>query len=592
MKNKYLSVVLTLIAFLFFQCHKDVSFIGNPDPGVTVNPDPVTANVQGNIVDENNLPAAGVAITAGTSTAITDANGFFHINNASLDKNTTLVTAKKDGYFKAYRVFAATSGCNQVVIKLIKRTLAGTVKSSSGGEVSLSDGSKISLPANGIVNASSNSDYSGDIQVYASYINPTANDISKTIPGSFVGNDKNGKRVILSSYGMLAVELQSSSGEKLQIKQGNVATLTIPIPSSAVSSAPSTISLWYVDEQTGIWQEEGTATKSANVYTGTVKHFSFWNCDYANDGVNLSMTLQTPDNLPLVNTTVKVTATGDSASTAYGWTDSLGQVKGLVPANENLKIEVLSYCGEVIYSQNVAAINQSTDLGIIKISGSTSSLLTITGTLLNCSSAPVTKGYAIINFNGTTRYVATDANGKFTTAFTVCPNGPETATVLGVDETDLQQGTVTTINTTLPVTNAGNITACGTSLDEFINYNIDGTSYTITNAANDSLTATTFITDTTLGKTNTYISGVHNIDVHNSITFTVDDANAPGTFPLAKLFVNGNNDVTLTQPFNITFTNLAGAIGEFYEGNFSGQFTDSLSQVHSISSTFKVRRNY
>ena len=71
--------------------------------------------------------------------------------------------------------------------------------------MSLSDGSKISLPASAVVNAASGSDYSGDINVYASYINPKANDISKTVPGSFVANDKNGKRVILSSYGMLAV---------------------------------------------------------------------------------------------------------------------------------------------------------------------------------------------------------------------------------------------------------------------------------------------------------------------------------------------------------------------------------------------------
>jgi len=63
MKSKYLFISLTLIAFLFFQCHKSLSYIGSPDTGITVNPDPITANVQGNIIDENNQPAAGVAIT-------------------------------------------------------------------------------------------------------------------------------------------------------------------------------------------------------------------------------------------------------------------------------------------------------------------------------------------------------------------------------------------------------------------------------------------------------------------------------------------------------------------------------------------------
>ena len=209
--------------------------------------------------------------------------------------------------------------------------------------------------------ASLNSDYSGDVKVYASYINPKSSDIGKTVPGSFVANDKNGKRVILSSYGMLAVELSSATGEKLQIKTGNTATLTIPIPAASVSSAPSTIPLWYIDEATGIWQEEGSATKQGNSYVGTVKHFSFWNCDYPNDAVDLSLTLQTPDGLPLVNEDVRIMSTNGTDTSTYatardGWTDSLGQVSGLVPANTTLTLEVLGPCYGVVYSQTISPL--------------------------------------------------------------------------------------------------------------------------------------------------------------------------------------------------------------------------------------------
>lgn len=589
MKRKYVSIVLVLIALSLFQCQKNLSYTGSPDPGVPVNPSPITANVQGNITDENNNAASGVIVTAGTSTAVTDANGFFHITKASLDKNTTLITARKDGYFKAYRVFAATSGCNQVTIKLVKRNLAGTISSSSGGEVSLPDGSKIKLLASGIVNASSSSDYSGDVKVYASYINPTNHDIAQTVPGSFVANDKNGKRVLLSSYGMLAVELESSSGEKLQIKQGSVATLTIPIPTSAVASAPASIALWYIDEKTGIWQEEGTATKSGNTYVGTVKHFSYWNCDYSYDAVDLSFTLHTPNDLPLVNAYVEVVPIDSVGGLAHGYTDSLGQVKGLVPANKDLVLKVFSSCG-VIYSKNIAAINQSTDLGTIKISGATSSLLTFAGTLLNCSGAPVTNGYALINFNGTTRYVATNASGQFTTTYVICSSAPATATVLGVDEDNQQQGAATTVNITSPSTDAGNITACGVSAEQFINYNVDGTNHSITSAANDSIVGTTYNVGTSSNET--YIFGMHDNNVNNSITFTVDNLSAPGTYPITKLYVQSYNPVSLTQPFNVTFTSFASNVGEFYEGSFSGQFTDSLTTVHTVSSTFKVRRNF
>jgi hypothetical protein len=599
MKNKYMSAILILIAFLFFQCHKEISYIGNPDTSVTVNPDPITATVQGNIVDENNLPAAGVAITAGTSTAITDANGFFHINNASLDKNTSLVTAHKDGYFKAYRVFAATSGCNQVVIKLIKQTLAGTIKSSSGGEVSLTNGSKINLPANGIVNASG-SNYSGDIKVYASYINPTSSDIFKIIPGSLVANDKNGKRVLLSSYGMLAVELQSPNGEKLQIKQGNVATLTIPIPSSAIAKDPAAISLWYIDEKTGIWQEEGTATKNGSAYTGTVKHFSFWNCDYPMDAVNLSITLKTPDSLPLVNAPVEITASnGDSTTSAYGWTDSLGQIKGLVPANQNLTLQLIDNCNYPFYQQNIAPLTQSTNLGTIIVNVSGNNLFTLKGTLVDCNGNAVNNGYAIINFDGFTHYVAGDASGNFITNLLKCPGGFDTCTVIGVDGTAQQQGQEVSIAITppqvsgggIPITDAGDIIACGTSSVQYINYTIDGVNYNITRMTNDSSFYGRMLPNyTQIGGSNPNVSASYRY-----IDFVTAGASV-GTFPLVSLGLSVKNDSTLghypplVKPFNITFTKYPLIDGEFCEGNFSGEFIDS-STTHTISVTFRMRRN-
>ena len=111
--------------------------------------------------------------------------------------------------------------------------MSGTVSGTNGGEVNLSNGTKISLPANGIVKALDNSSYTGTVNVYAAYIDPSAADILERVPGSFMANDKDGKRVFLKSYGMMAVELQSTAGERLQIKSGNTATITSPITSSA-----------------------------------------------------------------------------------------------------------------------------------------------------------------------------------------------------------------------------------------------------------------------------------------------------------------------------------------------------------------------
>lgn len=595
MNRLYRAAVLLLLCIFFYQCQKDLSYIGSPDTGVpaVIASDPIKATLQGNIVDENNEPAAGVTITAGTNTVMTNATGYFRITDASLDKNTSLVTAEKAGYFKGYRVFAATSGTNQVVIKLVQKNLAGTVTASSGGAATLSNGAKISLPANSVVLVSSGNAYTGDINVYAAYINPRASDIAETVPGSFAANDKNGKRVILSSYGMLAVELESAAGEKLQIKSGAVATLTTPIPSSSLSSAPATIALWYVDEQTGIWKEEGTATKQGNDYTGDVKHFSFWNYDYPFDAVSLTVTLLNDKGQPIVNVPVKIKL-ADSAGLAYGYTDSLGQIKGLVPANKDLLLEVLDPCNNAVFSKSLSPLTKNTDLGVIKIPNSTPSVVTLSGTLSNCSSMPVKDGYAIISINNMVRYAATDEAGKFATTFITCSGTSATALVFGIDQTSQQQSTNSTITVTTPVTDAGNITACGTSSTEYIKYTLDDTVHNITTVAStDTITYRT-------GSSETYIYGHRNNDFNDYINFTVQkNVSAPGTFPVATLevgsynpYVSFSNLITIIQPFNVTFTRFANNVGEFSEGSFSGKFTThGASTIHTISCTFKVRRN-
>lgn len=583
MKKWFPVFISLLVVFMFLRCQKEVGFSGGPDAGASITPDPIATSIQGNIWDENDQPASGVAVTAGTATAITDANGFFHISRAVLDKNTTLVTADKIGYYTGYRVMAATSGCNQIVIKLIKKIMVGKIVASSGGEVALSNGAKINLPPNSVVTASSNSAYGGDVDVYATYINPRSSDIGKIVPGSFIANDKNGKRVTLASYGMLAVELQSVGGEKLQIKTGSVATLTIPIPSSSISSAPATIPLWYVNEETGLWQEEGTATKQGNNYVGEVKHFSYWNCDYPYDGITLSFILQTPDGLPLVNALVEVAPTDSTGGMAHGYTDSLGQVKGLVPANKNLAFRVFNSCSNIIYSQSISALNKNSDLGTIKITAVNSAILTITGTLLDCSSGPVAKGYAILTIDGTTRYAATDASGRFTTTYVSCTTLPSSFTVLGVNEEKQQQGSVVTVPVASATVDAGSIAVCGVSSEQYMNYMVDNTdSYSISGSINDSATYGLTQSDST------FINATSQSDY---IYFSAS-AKAAGTYPMNSFSISNAkySSGEMRQPSNVTFTKFPASAGEFYEGSFTSTFTDS-SGNHNTTGTFKIRRN-
>jgi hypothetical protein len=585
MRRQYIVVAFCFVATFFFQCQKDLSHFGEPDITNIVTPDPVTSNLQGNVFDENGNAAAGVTVRVGGKTAVTDSKGYFRINGASLDKKSALVTAEKAGYFKAYRSFAATAGTNQVVFKLIPKQLAGTINAATGGEVSLSNGSKVVFPANGIVTASNSAAYTGTVNVYMSYIDPSAADIADRVPGSFMANDKDGNRVSLTSYGMVAVELESGAGVKLQIKQGSSATLTTAIPAAAQPSAPATIALWSIDEITGIWKEEGTATKNGGLYTGTVSHFSYWNCDVPGPSAYVSLTLKNSAGAPLVYTRVQFSPL-QGWGAAYGITDSLGHVCGLVPLNMPLTLKVNDECGGIIYSQNVGPFTAATNLGVITVSNSSNRVVTVSGKLLNCANAAVTNGYAVITTGAWVRYAATDASGNFSTTFVICGTTLPGYTVIGVDNGAQQQGASVSGNLTAPATPVGNVSACGTSSAQYINYTYDGISYTVGANLQDSLVG---FTSTQGGMFYTYISASQ-LGTVNQFSVNVQHASATaGTYPASYISVRGKNSA-MGNASSVTFTNFPPAAGQFYEGSVSGNFTDSSSVTHTVSATFRVRR--
>ena len=74
-RHVHLLSLLTFIAVLFYQCRRDLGYIGSGDPGQVLIPNPVKANLQGNVLDESGQPAANVLIKAGTETAVTDNRG-------------------------------------------------------------------------------------------------------------------------------------------------------------------------------------------------------------------------------------------------------------------------------------------------------------------------------------------------------------------------------------------------------------------------------------------------------------------------------------------------------------------------------------
>ena len=579
------------ISLFILSCQKEVR-TDNPatggGTGTVVSPTPVQGNVTGKVIDNNNIAVAGATVKAGSNTATTDSRGLFRFNNIQLDKYSAVITVEKTGFFKGYRVFSASANnTNFVKLKLVPKALIGSIDAAAGGSVSLPDNSKITLPASGVVIRSNNQSYTGSVKIYAAVIDPTSSDISQIVPGSFQGTDANNYRVTLTSFGMLAVELEGNSGEQLQIATGKTAKLRFTIPSSLRSTAPATIPLWSVDETTGLWKQEGNATKGADYYEGDVSHFSFWNCDVSSQTVFLEMTIVTAEG-PLSHVQVKLTRPNGSSS--YGYTDSSGHVGGLVPKNEALTLQVVNTCNQAIFTQNVGPFSVNTNLGTITVTIAPINTLHITGSAVNCSNQPVTSGNVLVYFEGHL-YNRPITNGNFSLNITRCSNSTGSVEVVAVDNVANQQSSSPwTGSASTGTVNTGAISACGVSSVSFINYSIDGTNYSLSTAtAGDSITNYGSGTSGT-NQTATGVSGFRIGQPNMKINFATQGA-AIGTFTLNYLSVNQYDSITLVAPFNINITTY-GAPGQFIEGNFTGQIREILNNnLHTVSATFRVRRH-
>ena len=415
-------------SIIVFSCKKDIdkTVVDPPVDNKGFNipaATPVTGRISGIVVDENNAPVQNAEVVLSGTSYTTDAKGFFHINTATLDKYITTVTVNKTGYFKAIRAFSATESRNYLSIKLIPKTLAGTFDAAGGGSASLSNGTVLTFQGNGIVIKGTSTAYSGTVNVYASYIDPTATGFGPNIPGSMMGQDA-AHMFVLQSTGMIAVDLESTSGQALQLATGKTASIKLPIPASLLSKAPATIDTWSLDDR-GIWIKENSATKNGNFYDMQVSHFSFWNCDVPANAIYLTINVHDQNGNPLPDSWVDLTIPNNTSwwATSYGLTDSSGTVAGLVPSNQGLVMDIspnIYSCNSPIATQNIGPFSSDTTINIT-VTLTPGTYTVISGTVNGCNNQPLDSGFAYIysNYNS---YTASISNGTYSITVPSCSN--------------------------------------------------------------------------------------------------------------------------------------------------------------------------
>ena len=538
----------------------------------------MTASLQGRVVDEKGVPVQGAVVSSGSATATTDVNGVFSFSKISMSSRFGFVKVSKAGYFAGSRSIITNGGAsNYVSIQLVPRKLTGSVAASTGGVLSVVSGDTVALPSAGFVNAATGATYTGNVNVYATYLDPTDQNLYKYMPGDLRGIGTDGKEKALQSYGMMGVELQGDAGEKLQLAPGKKAMLTWAIPASLQATAPATIPLWYFNDSSGRWIQEGSAVRVGNSYVGQVGHFSYWNCDVASGTVNFKVHVKDQHGNPLAYTYIQFQSQG--WGTRGGYTDSSGFAQGLIPKGQTLVMQVVTECGNLLAGANVGPALSDQDLGTVTVSIDHSDIV-VKGTVVDCSLNPVDSGYVSVHIDGL-NYNAAVVKGVFMLPVTRCFSSSTTALLTAADFKTSQQGSQVSVSVaSVDTVNAGQLTACGVSIDQLIQFSVGGTTYNLT-APPDNFNEYVY-------NSLTYINANKSGAQVPGIGMQFDQLNGTTGAVLDSIYVNTPAGYYTGAYLNCTITSF-GPVGGIIEGNFTGPVFNGSSQ-QTISGNFKVKR--
>ncbi len=606
MKN-ILYLVLTFL--LIISCNQSDEFhssIGEPSVSeIDISSNfgaEVSRDFYGVVMDKDKNPIAGVSIVIGASSTITDANGVFIIKNATVHEQFAYVRAEKMGYLMGSRALVPTEGMNKVEIMMLSNSPIASITSGQEETVSLPNGTKVTFSGE-FINDQDGSAYSGTVDVVLHHLDPSDDDMRLQMPGMLYAGTSENEENVLESYGMVAVELYGSGGEKLNLATNTRAKITMPLASDVQSAAPQSIPLWYFDEEVGYWKEEGEAQLVGNEYVGEVTHFSFWNYDANFPTVNICITLVDENGDPLANERISLSHSnsGYSFPTTHGFTDENGMVCGLIPSGEELVLNHLSYSyctgnSVSLYTENIGPFSSDTSITVVSQAGVTEEdYVNITGSLLSCDNNPVTNGYIAINQgnSGYPNFVPV-IDGTIDFNMLAC-DLPQEFSFVGYDSDNLQASETLTQTITTNSFDFGTLITCNT-VDEYITYQIDNgeivtifNSYAILYPSNTQNNNLPTLNISSQNNNCFYLEGVLNspdmLGTYDYLDYS--DPNDTGFF-FSECPIQIVNDSSSTLEYIVS--NI-GDIGEYIDITINGTYEDPNGATHTITVTIHEIRN-
>ena len=282
-----------------------------------------------------------IQVSAGEHTTITDADGRYSLSGTP-PADRLLVNFEGAGFAEHADVIYLDKLPENNIFNVSMLPVDLSVRFDSSLQQTLSDdnsSARVSLPAGGLVKADGSTP-DGEVTLNLTVIDP-AQDIN-LMPGEMIAANAGAttEPALIESFGAITATFEDGVGNSLNLKEGAVATIRIPL-SDKSGSPPSTIPLYYYNKNTGLWVQEGSAFLvnggGEAYYEGEVTHFSTWNADdlYSQVLINGCVEDVKGNRLPNMNVIAKGNNYSGSAKTK---TDALGNFSIAAKANSSVMV--------------------------------------------------------------------------------------------------------------------------------------------------------------------------------------------------------------------------------------------------------------
>ena len=550
--------IYILILFLVVGCYKDADFFVE-DRSKTEQF--VKSGFSGLVSDQQGDPISGALVTIGSLWTMTDINGVYFLENASVNIERAFVIVSKSEYYESSRTLTAkVNTANNLNFILTRKQEIGTFAVTAGETLSLPDGAVLEIPADGVA------DYTGEANFFANTWTVTDINLSLQMPGEFIGEDENGEEKSLIPYGMIVIDAEETSGAPLEIMANKTIKISIPLSDN---NPPAVVALWLFDELEGIWKQKGTANLEGQFYVAEVSEFGYWALADITEKVTISGTvLKDGEAVPNILMALRNVSNG---MTLFSYSNSRGAFNFKVAANSSVKVGVYGKrCNEFNTSSDIQVAENNIENQDFSIANG---ITQYSGLANDCDKEPIANGYAIVN--GQT-VIKLDETGRFNNiVFDACLS---TLDFQVYDTRSQQIALNATPENISPV--QVHLVACE-ELNEFTNLNYNNRSLLLSAEAEANLQP--------LGSND--VGRIAIEDESIGILEFEFKGDSEGTYPVNSITFNDqlNNQSFEIEQVDVEITlNETVAIGEPITGSFEGEFTDNNGATHSLSGDFRV----